>query len=130
MKEERRSACGPAALSRRERKARAASAWGWGPKRCLGEEARSRPASVKKSRLTATILVVVLCLFALAAQQPARPSRIISLIPAVTEMLFAIGAGPQVVAVSSFDRYPAAVETLPRVGALLDPDLEKILALR
>ena len=45
-------------------------------------------------------------------------------------MLFAIGAGPQVVAVSSFDRYPAAVETLPRVGALLDPDLEKILALR
>lgn len=53
-----------------------------------------------------------------------------SLIPAVTEMLFAIGAGPQVIAVSSFDRYPPAVEKLPRVGALLDPDLEKILSLR
>jgi iron complex transport system substrate-binding protein len=63
-----------------------------------------------------------------AAPQPA-PARIISLIPAVSEMLFAIGAGPQVVAVSSFDDYPPEVLTLPRVGALLDPDLERILSL-
>ena len=59
-----------------------------------------------------------------------RPTRIISLIPAVTEMLFAVGAGPQVVAVSSFDRYPPDVAKLQRVGALLDPDVERILALR
>jgi iron complex transport system substrate-binding protein len=45
-------------------------------------------------------------------------------------MLFAIGAGGEVVAVGSFDHYPPAVEKLPRVGALLDPDLERILALR
>jgi iron complex transport system substrate-binding protein len=64
-------------------------------------------------------------------QDPAAgPTRIVSLIPAVTEMLFAIGAGPQVIAVSSFDRYPPEVEKLQRVGALLDPDLERILALR
>ena len=67
-----------------------------------------------------------------AAQPPAgrTPARIVSLIPAVTEMLFAIGAGPQVVAVSSFDEFPPEVARLPRVGALLDPDLERILALR
>ena len=64
-----------------------------------------------------------------AAAQPA-PARIISLIPAVSEMLFAIGAGPRVVAVSSFDDYPPEVLTLPRVGALVDPDLERILSLR
>jgi iron complex transport system substrate-binding protein len=58
------------------------------------------------------------------------PARIISVIPAVTEMLFAIGAGPQVVGVGSFDRYPPQVEKLPRVGALLDPDLERILSLK
>jgi iron complex transport system substrate-binding protein len=63
-----------------------------------------------------------------AAQQ--TPARIISLIPAVSEMLFAIGAGPQVVAVSSFDDYPPEVLELPRVGALLDPDLERMLSLR
>ncbi len=59
-----------------------------------------------------------------------RPSRIVSLIPAVTEMLFALGAGPQVIAVSSFDEYPPQVKSLPRVGALLDPDLERMLSLR
>jgi iron complex transport system substrate-binding protein len=64
-----------------------------------------------------------------AAAQP-KPSRIVSVIPAVTEMLFAIGAGPQVVAVGSFDAYPPEVAKLPRVGALLDPDLERILAIR
>ena len=63
-------------------------------------------------------------------QPTSRPARIISLIPAVTEMLFAVGAGPQVVAVSSFDRYPPEVTKLQRVGALLDPDVERILSLR
>jgi iron complex transport system substrate-binding protein len=60
----------------------------------------------------------------------AQSRRIVSLVPAVTEMLFAVGAGPQVVAVSSFDDFPPDVKTLPRVGALLDPDVERILALR
>lgn len=58
------------------------------------------------------------------------PQRIISVIPAVTEMLFTIGAGSQVVGVGSFDHYPQQVEALPRVGALLDPDLERILSLK
>ena len=60
----------------------------------------------------------------------AAPARIISLVPAVTEMLFAVGAGPRVVGVSSFDHFPPEVERLPRVGALLDPDVERILSLR
>jgi iron complex transport system substrate-binding protein len=67
-----------------------------------------------------------------AAQTTATktPARIISLIPAVTEMLYAIGADRQVVAVSSFDQYPPQVTQLPRVGALIDPDVERILSLR
>lgn len=89
---------------------------------------------------------VALCALAVCLLLPARtsstprmadggwrqqsPLRIISLIPAVTEMLFAIGAGDRVVAVSSFDTYPPQVEKLERVGALLDPDLERILALK
>ena len=80
--------------------------------------------------------MLVVIFVSLVAVPPARPDaqagpprRIISVIPAVTEMLFAIGAGPQVVAVGSFDRYPPQVESLPRVGALLDPDLERILSL-
>ena len=73
------------------------------------------------------------CAVGSSVAQPSKaavPTRIISLIPAVTEMLFAIGAGSQLVAVSSFDTYPPEVARLPRVGALLDPDVERILSLR
>jgi iron complex transport system substrate-binding protein len=56
--------------------------------------------------------------------------RIVSLIPAVTEFLFAIGAGDDVVGVSNYDRVPDAVRTRRRVGGLLDPSTETILALR
>jgi iron complex transport system substrate-binding protein len=60
----------------------------------------------------------------------AQARRVVSIIPATTEMLFAMGAGDRVVAVGSYDRFPAEVEKLPRVGALLDPDVERILTLR
>ena len=58
------------------------------------------------------------------------PKRIISLVPNVTEILFAIGAGPQVIAVSTYDVEPPEVRALPTVGALVDPDTERIIALR
>ena len=45
-------------------------------------------------------------------------------------MLFALGAGHRVVGVSSFDRFPPEVAKIPKVGALLDPDLERILSLQ
>ena len=79
------------------------------------------------------VLVSAVALWAAPArteQRGTRPARIVSLVPALTEMLFAIGAGPQVVAVSSYDEFPPEVKSLPRVGALLDPDMERILALR
>jgi len=55
--------------------------------------------------------------------------RIVSIVPATTEMLFAMGAGNRVVAVGSYDRFPPEVDKLPRVGALLDPDVERIIAI-
>lgn len=58
------------------------------------------------------------------------PRRIISLVPATTEMLFAMGAGDRLAGVSSYDRFPPEVERLPRVGGLLDPDVERILSLK
>lgn len=72
-------------------------------------------------------LVFVTFVVSVAAQ---RPQRIISLVPNVTEILFAIGAGPQVIAVSTYDVEPPEVRALPTVGALVDPDTERIIALR
>jgi iron complex transport system substrate-binding protein len=59
-----------------------------------------------------------------------QPARVVSLIPAVTEMLFAMGAGSNVIGVSSFDQFPAEVSSRQKVGGLLDPDTERILTLR
>jgi len=60
----------------------------------------------------------------------APPQRIVSLIPAVTEMIFAMGDGNRLVGVSSFDHFPPEVSRITRVGALLDPDVERILSLK
>lgn len=59
-----------------------------------------------------------------------RRARIVSLAPSVTETLFAVGAGKDVVGVSEFDDYPPAVRKLPRVGTFLTPNIEEIAALR
>ena len=67
---------------------------------------------------------------ALVGVTRAQAQRIISIIPATTEMLFAMGAGDRVVAIGSYDKFPPEVEKLPRVGALLDPDVERIISLR
>jgi iron complex transport system substrate-binding protein len=60
----------------------------------------------------------------------ASPGRIVSLIPATTEMLFAMGAAERLAAVGAYDRFPPEVEQLPRVGGVLDPNVEKILSMK
>lgn len=58
------------------------------------------------------------------------PQRIISLTPHLTELLFAVGAGPQVVGVDSASDYPEAARTLPRIGDYSRINFERILALK
>jgi iron complex transport system substrate-binding protein len=58
------------------------------------------------------------------------PQRIVSIVPSVTEMLFAMGAGPRVVGVGNFDRYPPEALTRQKVGGLIDPDIERIISLK
>jgi iron complex transport system substrate-binding protein len=65
-----------------------------------------------------------------AARAFAAPMRIVSLAPSITETLFALGAGPEVVGVSQYCDYPPEVLKLPKVGTFLTPNLEAIIALR
>jgi iron complex transport system substrate-binding protein len=64
-----------------------------------------------------------------AKTPPRQCMRIISLAPALTETLFALGRGERVVGVTRFDNWPAAVHGLPRVGGFVDPEPEAVLAL-
>jgi iron complex transport system substrate-binding protein len=58
------------------------------------------------------------------------PSRIVSLAPGITETLFAVGAGPRLVAVTTTDTHPPEVKRLPTVGGFAPEtiSLEALLA--
>ena len=84
--------------------------------------------SRRAALLAAACAVAFLCT-RISAQQTA-PRRIISLVPATTEMLFEMGADDRLIGVGSFDRFPPQVARLPRMGGLLDPSVEEILSLR
>jgi iron complex transport system substrate-binding protein len=71
------------------------------------------------------------CLSALAVCAPgASPQRIVSTAPSITEMLFALGLGDRVVAVTTYCRYPPEAAAKPKIGDYLRPNVEAILALR
>lgn len=57
------------------------------------------------------------------------PERIVSLTPALTETLFAIGAGSRVIAVSDYCRSPRRAAELPRAGTALTPNYELLARL-
>jgi iron complex transport system substrate-binding protein len=62
-----------------------------------------------------------------ALRAPAQ--RIISLAPSVTECLFALGAGDQVVGVTDYCTYPPATATKRRVGGMINPSIETIVGM-
>ena len=61
---------------------------------------------------------------------PAAPQKIVSLTPATTEILFALGAGDRTIAkVEDITPYPPAADGLPVVAKFGSVDVEKIVAL-
>jgi iron complex transport system substrate-binding protein len=56
------------------------------------------------------------------------PARIASLNPATTELLFALGAGPRLVARTTWDVWPGAARAVTDVGPGLRPNVEAVLA--
>jgi iron complex transport system substrate-binding protein len=58
------------------------------------------------------------------------PHRIVSTAPSITEMLFALGVGDQIVGVTTYCTYPEAAKAKPKIGGYLNPSLEAILAQR
>jgi iron complex transport system substrate-binding protein len=75
----------------------------------------------------------VLAITACSAAAPARvdvPHRIVSLIPSLTEDLFAIGAGSLVVGVSEYSDYPRAAAALPVVANASSANVERIVQLQ
>ena len=89
---------------------------------------------------TATLLTVIVGFSSIDVALGAEPRplpppsggvrRVVSLVPSVTETVFAIGAGDRLVGVSAFCDRPAEATRLPRAGSYLSPDIEAIVALK
>src|SRR5260221_9278340 len=58
----------------------------------------------------------------------AAPARIVSLNPATTEILYAVGAGARVVGRTTYDAYPPRVRAVTDLGPGLRPNVEAIIA--
>ncbi|PYS88639.1 MAG: hypothetical protein DMF64_20085 [Acidobacteria bacterium] len=66
-----------------------------------------------------------------SASAPNAPqyTRIISLSPSTTEVLYGLGLFPRVIAVSDYDEFPPEVKQLPRIGGWSNTSLEQVTAL-
>ena len=86
--------------------------------------------SATRAALAGVALALLLSLPTTAGASP-ESARIVSLSPALTEMLFAIGAADRVVGVTTFCTYPAEAEALPKIGGFSERSisLEAIVAL-
>jgi iron complex transport system substrate-binding protein len=60
----------------------------------------------------------------------AAPSRIVSLNPTTTEMLFSMGAGPRLVGRTHWDLYPDSARLVPDLGTGIRPNVEAVLGSR
>jgi len=61
---------------------------------------------------------------------PVKVSRIVSLAPSATEMVFAVGAGDRLVGVTTFCNYPEQAKEIAKVGDTMTPNMESIIALK
>jgi ABC-type Fe3+-hydroxamate transport system substrate-binding protein len=77
---------------------------------------------VKAVLRTAIIITALLATESAQAKQP----RIVTLAPSLTEIAFAVGCGPNLVADTSYDDYPAGARSLPHVADLVNVDLERL----
>lgn len=60
---------------------------------------------------------------------PTTPTRVVSLSPAVTEIIFALGADSLLVGRTDFCEYPSTVADIPSIGGISNLNIEKILSL-
>jgi len=84
----------------------------------------------RSSFIVHRLLAVLLLLACPRPHAPAAPNRVVTLAPNVTEIVYAIGAGDLVVGTDDASDTPAPVARIPKVGAGIQPNIEKIVALR
>ena len=65
-----------------------------------------------------------------ALDGPTRVTRVVSLAPNLTEIVFAVGAGDKLVGRTSYCDYPPEAKAVAEIGDTLHPSIERIIALK
>lgn len=77
------------------------------------------------------LLSLILAVACSASAEPAStPTRIVSLAPSTTEILFALGLADNIVGVTSFCDYPEAAKSKPKIGGMTNPSIEAIVTMK
>lgn len=63
-------------------------------------------------------------------QVPEKPRRLVALTPSLTETVYSLGAGGDIVGITDHTDYPPEARNTPSVGGIVDPSIERIVALR
>lgn len=95
-----------------------------------GAPVRRPSRARRRAAVGGAAAAAMVALALLGAAGPAAAMRIVSLAPSVTETLFAVGAGAEVVGVSTYCDFPPEVAAIDRVGSFLSPSIEVIIAKR
>ena len=93
-----------------------------------------------KTMATISAVILGLCSCAWASRQvqdelgrtmtiPDRPHRVVCLTPSITDTVYALGAGDEVVGISDYTKFPAEALKKPSVGQVLNPSVEAVVAL-
>ncbi len=86
--------------------------------------------SIKLFYIYITILLLFICDQSSISYSQKSFKRIVSLAPANTEILFALGLDKEIVGVSSYCNFPLQALSKEKVGDFSNPNIEKIIALR
>jgi iron complex transport system substrate-binding protein len=78
--------------------------------------------------LSRVLLAVVFFLISSAAYAEEGPTRIVSLAPGMTEILYALGLGENIVGVTTFCDYPPEAAEKPKIGGMSNPSLEAVFS--
>src|SRR5256885_6236340 len=68
--------------------------------------------------------------FGRAVTIPDHPHRLVCLAPSITDTVYALGRGDDIVGITDYTEYPPEARQKPSVGGVINPSLEKLVSLK
>jgi len=90
--------------------------------------ASSKPLKALRTGRPHHIALILIFLVGIASTE-SPPQRIVSIAPGFTEILYSLGMQDQIAGTTTFCDYPAQAKSTPKIGDMMNPNIEKIISL-